>query len=419
MIFLYFYYESIGQLAMDDSVDPLDAFMASIQSDLAEVNAPPSAPKPEIMDESEQQLRDWEGQRAQLREAEGRDEQRGSDNGLDASLLVGLDPVDHASVVYAPFAKSAYCCHSDILRLRRDAAAAKAEVAKRRAALQVRVRCSVALGSAEVPLLSFAHCGFGAKLRVAIQKQNFERPTPIQAQAIPIIAAGFDVIGIAKTGSGKTLAFGWPLLLHVMAQRRVARGEGPIALVLEPTRELAEQTHREIRRFAKTLDLRVVAVVGGGAKWEQTKLLKRGAEVVVATPGRLIDMIKAKALNLRRTTLLVLDEADRMLSMGFEPQVRCIVARARQVSARVLQSYRYISSESVSPFDSLLPLTWCGSFSPGPPNAFFLRHDATRSHRGARQRGVPLEPCACRRRDARRRGVGARRAGELLLCTHR
>ena len=323
-------------------VDPLDAFMAEIERETAAQSSTVTtiSAKPEIMNHSSasETLLEWKGQLAQQREGEGgggiAEMIAGSDNGGgddDASLFLGLEPVNHAATVYEPFTREFYRCHSEILRLHRDPALTATTIAKRRAELEVRVRAprGVELGAAAVPLLSFAHFGFGARLRVAIEKQGFTTPTPIQAQAIPIVLAGHDVIGIAKTGSGKTLAFGWPLLVHVMAQRVVARGEGPVAAVLEPTRELAEQTYREIKRFAKILGARCTAISGGMSKWEQTKALKSGTEIIVATPGRLIDLVKAKALNLHRITFLVLDEADRMLSMGFGPQVRCIVQRTR------------------------------------------------------------------------------------------
>ena len=151
----------------------------------------------------------------------------------------------------------------------------------------------------------------------AIRKAEYTQPTPIQAQSIPAALLGRDIIGIAKTGSGKTAAFIWPMLTHIMAQRELREGDGPIGLILAPTRELSIQIYNEARKFGKVYNLSVVCAYGGGSKWEQSKAFQAGAEIVVATPGRMIDFIKMKATNLQRVTFLVLDEADRMFNMGF------------------------------------------------------------------------------------------------------
>lgn len=134
---------------------------------------------------------------------------------------------------------------------------------------------------------------------------------------MPAALSGRDIIGIAKTGSGKTAAFIWPMLIHIMDQRELQPGEGPIGLILAPTRELSQQIYNEARRFGKVYNIQVVCAYGGGSKWEQSKALEAGAEIVVATPGRIIDLVKIKATNLERVTFLVLDEADRMFNMGF------------------------------------------------------------------------------------------------------
>jgi ATP-dependent RNA helicase DDX42 len=191
--------------------------------------------------------------------------------------------------------------------------------------------------------------GFDAKLIHAIAKAEFEAPTAIQSQALPCALSGRDIIGIAQTGSGKTLAFLWPAIVHMMDQRELDVGDGPILLVLAPTRELVIQIHAEAKRFMKPYHMNVVALHGGVSKWEQQKALKAGCEAVIATPGRLIDLLHTKATNLRRVTYLVrctvggvlrcasavvvivkvLDEADRMLDMGFEKQVRSILNTVR------------------------------------------------------------------------------------------
>lgn len=148
----------------------------------------------------------------------------------------------------------------------------------------------------------------------------------------PAVAlSGFDIIGVAKTGSGKTAAYVLPMAVHIMDQPLLGRGEGPIALVLCPTRELALQVHKEASRFLSPYSMAVVAGVGGMDKKEQVMGLKHGAEVLIGTPGRVIDLAgpKDRACTLRRVTYLVLDEADRMLDLGFEPQVQSICKNVR------------------------------------------------------------------------------------------
>jgi ATP-dependent RNA helicase DDX46/PRP5 len=165
-----------------------------------------------------------------------------------------------------------------------------------------------------------------------MKKSNYETPTPIQAQAIPAIMSGRDLIGIAKTGSGKTLAFALPMLHHVLDQPPLDYKDGPIAVILTPTRELAIQIYNECKKFCKPLKLHAICVYGGTGISEQIADLKRGAEIVVCTPGWMIDMLSAnsgRVTNFKRTTYVVLDEADRMFDLGFEPQVMRIVGNIR------------------------------------------------------------------------------------------
>jgi len=141
--------------------------------------------------------------------------------------------------------------------------------------------------------------------------------------------SGRDMIGIAETGSGKTLAFLLPAIVHINAQPLLARGDGPIVLVLAPTRELACQIRDECTKFGSSSKIKHTCIYGGMPKGEQAKDLRNGVEVVIATPGRLIDFLEGGTTNLRRVTYLVFDEADRMLDMGFEPQLRSIVSQIR------------------------------------------------------------------------------------------
>ena len=117
-----------------------------------------------------------------------------------------------------------------------------------------------------------------------IRKLEYTQPTPIQAQAVPTALSGRDIIGIAKTGSGKTAAFIWPLLIHIMDQPELKSGDGPIGLILAPTRELALQIYTEAKKFGKVYGINIVCAYGGGNKYEQSKDLENGAEIVVATP---------------------------------------------------------------------------------------------------------------------------------------
>jgi len=141
--------------------------------------------------------------------------------------------------------------------------------------------------------------------------------------------SGRDVVGIAETGSGKTIAYCLPAILHINAQPLLAQGDGPIVLILAPTRELAVQIQQECTKFGKSSRIRNTCVYGGVPRGQQIRDLQRGVEIVIATPGRLIDMLESGKTNLKRVTYLVLDEADRMLDMGFEPQIRKIVDQIR------------------------------------------------------------------------------------------
>lgn len=169
--------------------------------------------------------------------------------------------------------------------------------------------------------LRFHDFGLDPALLRAVDALGYEAPTPIQREAIPAILSGRDVIGTAQTGSGKTAAFLLPILQHLLRQ---APGKTR-ALVLSPTRELAAQTDAALRQLAKGTRLRGVAVYGGAGMAPQEHALRAGVDVVVATPGRLLDHMGRRNVDFRSLQVLVLDEADRMLDMGFLPDVRRIV----------------------------------------------------------------------------------------------
>ena len=171
------------------------------------------------------------------------------------------------------------------------------------------------------PILQFHEAGFNQAIMNLLTRQGFQCPTPIQAQGWPIALSGQDIVGIARTGSGKTLGFALPAIIHIAAQPALNPGEGPIALILCPTRELAQQVNKVCQEFGQLANIKTACLYGGAPKGQQIRDLQAGADLVVATPGRLIDLLDMGKTNLHRCTYLVLDEADRMLDMGFEPQV--------------------------------------------------------------------------------------------------
>lgn len=179
------------------------------------------------------------------------------------------------------------------------------------------------------PVETFDEANFPRYVMDAVKEQGFPAPTAIQSQGWPMALSGRNVVGIAETGSGKTLTYCLPAIVHINAQPLLAPGDGPIVLVLAPTRELAVQIQQEISKFGMSSRIRNTCVYGGVPKGPQIRDLSRGVEVCIATPGRLIDMLEAGRTNLRRVTYLVLDEADRMLDMGFEPQIRKIMSQIR------------------------------------------------------------------------------------------
>lgn len=179
------------------------------------------------------------------------------------------------------------------------------------------------------PLGSFEHVNIPADLLSAVTSAGFEKPSYIQAVGWPTALSGRDMVGIAQTGSGKTLAYLLPGLVHISAQPALRPGDGPIGLVLAPTRELTMQIQSEVMKFTSSSKIRSTAVFGGVSRYGQASDLRRGVEILVATPGRLLDFLESGVTNLKRVTYLCLDEADRMLDMGFEPQIRKVVSQIR------------------------------------------------------------------------------------------
>jgi ATP-dependent RNA helicase RhlE len=171
--------------------------------------------------------------------------------------------------------------------------------------------------------MPFSKLGLAPTTLDGVRAAGYTEPTPIQLRAIPLVIAGRDVIGSAQTGTGKTAAFALPILTK-LGQHNSA---GARALVLEPTRELAAQVETAFRDYARFTNLKITVVFGGVGYGRQNDALRAGTDIVVATPGRLLDHLEQGTLRLDKVQFLVLDEADRMLDMGFLPDVRRIVER--------------------------------------------------------------------------------------------
>ncbi|XP_050369524.1 DEAD-box ATP-dependent RNA helicase 37-like [Argentina anserina] len=180
------------------------------------------------------------------------------------------------------------------------------------------------------PVNTFAEIDLGDALNKNIQRCKYVKPTPVQRHAIPISLGGRDLMACAQTGSGKTAAFCFPIISGIMKgqpPQRSARSHTacPLALILSPTRELSSQIHEEAKKFSYQTGVRAVVAYGGAPIHQQLRELERGVDILVATPGRLVDLLERARVSLQNIRYLALDEADRMLDMGFEPQIRKIV----------------------------------------------------------------------------------------------
>ncbi|XP_030566134.1 ATP-dependent RNA helicase dbp2 [Drosophila novamexicana] len=220
-----------------------------------------------------------------------------------------------------PFQKDFYIMHPNTMNRSEQA------VAEMRHELEI----TVSGNELPHPVANFEESSLPPHIIDEMKRQGFTKPTAIQAQGWPIALSGRDLVGIAQTGSGKTLAYMLPAIVHIGNQPPIMRGEGPIALVLAPTRELAQQIQSVVRDYGHLCkpEIRHTCIFGGSSKVPQARDLERGVEVIIATPGRLIDFLENRNTNLQRCTYLVLDEADRMLDMGFEPQIRKIIEQIR------------------------------------------------------------------------------------------
>lgn len=321
----------------DDEEDTLDAYMKTIQKDLQKsrgnlvrkaedkniyvgVSKKKKVEKGELLEQNQDALEySSEEEPTSAEDLEAMNTNLQSQVNKTKKLLT----ITKEDITYIPFRKNFY------IEVPELAGMSAQEVEAYREELEgIKVRGK----GCPKPIKTWAQAGVSKKVMDVLKRHNYEKPTPIQCQAIPAIMSGRDIIGIAKTGSGKTLAFLIPMLRHILDQPPLSSGDGPIALIMSPTRELATQIWADCKKFAKSLKLNTVCVYGGTPISEQIGALKPGAEIVVCTPGRMIDMLAAnggRVTNLRRCTYLVLDEADRMFDMGFEPQVTRIIENMR------------------------------------------------------------------------------------------
>jgi len=229
-----------------------------------------------------------------------------------------LQPPDWSSRTLTPFTKDFYVPHPT------TESRAESEVQEYLAKNKITID-----GNAPKPIMSFEEANFPDYVMKRVMQEGYAEPTPIQAQGWPIALSGLNMVGVAQTGSGKTLGYVLPAIVHVNNQEPLKRGDGPIVLVLAPTRELAQQIHRVALDFGSSTKVRSVCVFGGANRNPQAWALEDGAEIVIATPGRLLDFMETNVTNMERCTYIVLDEADRMLDMGFEPQIRRIMGQIR------------------------------------------------------------------------------------------
>jgi ATP-dependent RNA helicase RhlE len=187
-------------------------------------------------------------------------------------------------------------------------------------------------------LTSFSSLSLADEIHRAIRDSGYTNPTPIQAQMIPLIQEGHDVIGLSQTGTGKTAAFVLPILHQLATSKTRARRGSCSVLILSPTRELTNQIADTVRRYGKYINYAQAIIVGGVSYPPQIKALRRGVDIVIATPGRALDHIESGELGLDETTTIILDEADQMLDFGFLPVIKKIIERLPEQRQAVLLS---------------------------------------------------------------------------------
>ena len=313
------------QVDEEDDVDPLDAFMADLKDTKAK--KPSTNVTKNKLQEPEAYFSDdefgFEADQSSAKDVLSIANKRKKKD---------IPTVDYSKIEIQPIRKNFWVEPSELSNL------SEADVVDLRLELD-----GIKVNGKDVPkpVQKWAQCGLTRPMLDTISELGYDKPTPIQMQALPALMSGRDVVGVAKTGSGKTLAFLLPMFRHIKDQPALKDNDGPISLIMTPTRELATQIHRDCKPFLKMMGLRAVCAYGGAPIRDQIAELKRGAEVIVCTPGRMIDLLAAnqgRVTNLRRVTYVVLDEADRMFDMGFEPQVMKIFANMRPDKQTILFS---------------------------------------------------------------------------------
>ncbi|PLW50472.1 hypothetical protein PCASD_01365 [Puccinia coronata f. sp. avenae] len=330
--------------AMDidqEEIDPLDAYMSGVTDEVIKVNDRDKKKMNQLAAGSKKVLEEDEDRIEEDDQAGGSEDEVDKTNlrpedimALAAKKLKKKDlaPVDHQKIEYESFRKAFYHPPAEVEEMT-DEQAENIRIAMD----GIKIRGQ----DCPKPVMKWSWFGLHAACLEVIKTLGYKSPTPIQGQAVPAIMSGRDVIGVAKTGSGKTLAFLLPMFRHIKDQRPLDALEGPIAMIMTPTRELATQIYKEGRPFLKSLGLRAACAYGGSPLKDNIADMKRGAEVIVCTPGRMIELLttnSGRVINMRRVTYLVLDEADRMFDMGFEPQVMKIVNQIQPDRQTVLFS---------------------------------------------------------------------------------
>jgi superfamily II DNA/RNA helicase len=295
-------------------------------------------------------------------------------------------------------------------------------------------------------LTSFTDFGLAEPIMRALTEAKYVTPTPIQSDAIPVVLAGRDIMGIAQTGTGKTAAFALPILNRLAANRKPLEKKSPRILVLSPTRELSGQILDSFRTYGRHVRIQSALVIGGVPMGRQVRDLMNGLDVLVATPGRLLDLLRANALRLNQVEVLVLDEADRMLDMGFIHDIRAIVAKLpkerqtllfsatmpREIADLAAHMLRDPARVAVTPVASTAErveqrvilvdrpgkpalLTEVLSAEPGQALVFTrTKHGADKVARNLTSRGIPAEAIhGNKSQNQRERVLNAFRAGKL------
>eukprot|EP01024_Parvocaulis_polyphysoides_P018510 TRINITY_DN18201_c0_g1_i3.p1 TRINITY_DN18201_c0_g1~~TRINITY_DN18201_c0_g1_i3.p1 ORF type:complete len:604 (-),score=112.81 TRINITY_DN18201_c0_g1_i3:272-1999(-) len=328
------------QLTEDQPTEDEDKIMNGVSSET--VSEPKKKKKKNKKAEKEQELVSEEVQ--EKKEKKKKSKKSKEKNGLvsQASKLAQVGDVELAASGKT-IIKNVYTEHKKVVNMSDE------EVQKLREERSISVE-SPKIDTFKI-ITDFKHLNLSNEMMYATR--DFASPSPIQSQCWPIILSGNDMIGVAATGSGKTLGFGLPALQHIEQQRQhgVVQGKGPFVLTIAPTRELAVQISEVLQEAGSQCNCKCVCVYGGVPKYTQTEPIKKGVEIVVGTPGRIEDLVQEGTCSLKQVTYVVLDEADRMLDLGFEPSMRSILGRTRadrqtlMFSATWPESVRKLASE--------------------------------------------------------------------------